>query len=37
MSLAYRVYPVGKAHLDLSGSVEELKANPRVREKYLEV
>jgi len=37
MSLADRVYLMGKAHIGFVGSTEELKANPQVREKYLEV
>ncbi len=37
LSLANRVYLMGKAHVGFSGSVEELKANPQAREKYLEV
>jgi len=37
MSLADRVYLMGKAHLGFTGSVEELNANPEVRAKYLEV
>jgi len=37
LSLADRVYLMGKAHVGFSGSVEELKANPQAREKYLEV
>ncbi len=37
LSLANRVYLMGKAHVGFSGTVEELKANPAVREKYLEV
>lgn len=37
MSLANRLYLMGKAHVGFTGTVEELKANPEVRAKYLEV
>ena len=37
MSLANRVYLMGKAHIGFGGTTEELEANPQVREKYLEV
>ncbi len=37
LSLAHRVYLMGKAHVGYSGSVEELKNNNEVRAKYLEV
>jgi len=37
MSLADRLYLMGKAHIGFVGSTEELRANPQVREKYLEV
>jgi branched-chain amino acid transport system ATP-binding protein len=37
MSLASRVYLMGKAYLGFSGTVEELDANPEIRAKYLEV
>jgi len=37
MSLAHRLYLMGKAHVGFTGTVEELKANPEVRAKYLEV
>ena len=37
LSLASRVYLMGKAHIGFKGSVEELKDNKQVREKYLEV
>jgi branched-chain amino acid transport system ATP-binding protein len=37
MSLANRVYLMGKAHIGFAGTTEELKANPQAREKYLEV
>lgn len=37
MSLANRVYLMGKAHIGFAGTVEELKTQPEVREKYLEV
>ena len=37
MSLADRVYLMGKAHLGFSGTIEELNAKPEVRAKYLEV
>ncbi|MCJ7833240.1 MAG: ABC transporter ATP-binding protein [Deltaproteobacteria bacterium] len=37
MSLAHRLYLMGKAHVGFTGTAEELKANPEVREKYLEV
>jgi len=37
MSLADRVYLMGKAHIGFAGTTEELKANPQAREKYLEV
>lgn len=37
MSLANRVYLMGKAHLGFSGTIEELNANPDIRAKYLEV
>jgi branched-chain amino acid transport system ATP-binding protein len=36
-SLANRIYLMGKAHIGFTGTTEELKANPQVREKYLEV
>jgi branched-chain amino acid transport system ATP-binding protein len=36
MSLAHRVYLMGKAFVGFSGSVEELTANPQARSKYLE-
>jgi branched-chain amino acid transport system ATP-binding protein len=37
MSLANRVYLMGKAHLGFTGTIEELDANPDIRTKYLEV
>jgi len=37
MSLAHRVYLMGKAYLAFSGTVEELDAQPEIRVKYLEV
>ena len=37
MSLASRVYLMDKARVGFSGTVEELDANPEIREKYLEV
>jgi branched-chain amino acid transport system ATP-binding protein len=37
MSLANRIYLMGKAHLAFTGTVEDLKAQPEIREKYLEV
>lgn len=37
LSLAERVYLMGKAHIGFYGTTEELKANPEVRAKYLEV
>jgi branched-chain amino acid transport system ATP-binding protein len=37
MSLAHRIYLMGKAHIGFQGTVEELNANPEIRAKYLEV
>ncbi len=37
MSLADRVYLMGKAHLGFSGTIEELEAQPDIRVKFLEV
>jgi branched-chain amino acid transport system ATP-binding protein len=37
MSLASRIYLMGKAHIGFSGTREELEANPEVRAKYLEI
>ena len=37
MSLADRVYLMGKAHIGFQGTVEELNANAEIRAKYLEV
>lgn len=37
LSLANRVYLMGKAHIGFNGSVEELRDNRQIREKYLEV
>ncbi len=37
MSLANRVYLMGKAHLGFAGTIEELEAQPEIRAKYLEV
>jgi branched-chain amino acid transport system ATP-binding protein len=37
LSLANRIYLMGKAHLAFSGTVEELNARPDIRQKYLEV
>ena len=37
MSLANRIYLMGKAHIGFSGSKEELEASPEIRAKYLEV
>jgi len=37
VSLADRLYLMGKAHIGFSGTKEELNANPQAREKYLEV
>ncbi len=36
MSLAHRVYLMGKAFVGFAGSIEELTANPQARTKYLE-
>jgi branched-chain amino acid transport system ATP-binding protein len=37
LSLAHRVYLMGKAHVGYQGTVEELRNNNDVRAKYLEV
>jgi branched-chain amino acid transport system ATP-binding protein len=37
LSLAKRIYLMGKAHIGFSGTKEELEANPEVKAKYLEV
>jgi branched-chain amino acid transport system ATP-binding protein len=37
ISLAKRVFVMSKARIDFSGTTEELEANPKIREKYLEV
>jgi branched-chain amino acid transport system ATP-binding protein len=37
MSLAHRVYLMGKAHVGFHGTVEELNAQPEIRARYLEV
>jgi len=37
MSLAHRIYLMGKAYLAFTGTVEDLDAQPEIREKYLEV
>jgi branched-chain amino acid transport system ATP-binding protein len=37
MSLANRIYLMGKAHIGFAGTTEELGAHPEMREKYLEV
>jgi len=37
LSLANRIYLMGKAHLAFTGTVEDLEAKPEIREKYLEV
>ncbi|MCG6911523.1 MAG: ABC transporter ATP-binding protein [Deltaproteobacteria bacterium] len=37
MSLADRIYLMGKAHIGFTGTIEDLNANPEMREKYLEV
>jgi branched-chain amino acid transport system ATP-binding protein len=37
MSLADRVYLMGKAHVGFTGTVEELNARPEIRARYLEV
>jgi len=37
MSLAHRIYLMGKAYLAFTGTVEELDAQPEIRKKYLEV
>jgi branched-chain amino acid transport system ATP-binding protein len=37
MSLADRIYLMGKAHIGFSGTKEELEVNPEMRAKYLEV
>ena len=37
LSLADRVYLMGKAHIGFTGTVAELEANPETKAKYLEV
>ena len=37
MSLAHRVYLMGKAHVGFSGTIEELNAQPEISARYLEV
>ncbi|MGA3086851.1 MAG: ABC transporter ATP-binding protein [Thermodesulfobacteriota bacterium] len=37
LSLASRIYLMGKAHIGFSGTQEELNADPQARAKYLEV
>jgi len=36
-SLADRMYLMGKAHIGFTGNVQDLEAQPEIREKYLEV
>ncbi|MGB9698676.1 MAG: ABC transporter ATP-binding protein [Thermodesulfobacteriota bacterium] len=37
LSLANRIYLMGKAHIGFAGTIWDLEANPEVRQKYLEV
>lgn len=37
LSLASRVYLMGKAHIGFVGTIKELETNPEIRQKYLEV
>jgi branched-chain amino acid transport system ATP-binding protein len=37
MSLSHRLYLMAKAHIAFSGTIEELNAQPEIRQKYLEV
>ena len=37
MSLAQRIYIMGKASLAFTGTAEELDARPDIRKKYLEI
>jgi branched-chain amino acid transport system ATP-binding protein len=37
MSLASRIYLMGKAHIGFAGTTKELEAHPEIKEKYLEV
>lgn len=37
MSLAHRVYLMGKAHVGFTGTVAELNARPDIRARFLEV
>lgn len=37
MSLANRIFLMGKAHIGFAGTMEELQARPEIKEKYLEV
>lgn len=37
LSLANRIYLMGKAHIGFMGTIKELEANPEARQKYLEV
>ena len=37
LSLANRIYLMGKAHIGFSGATEELQSQPEILEKYLEV
>lgn len=37
LSLASRVYLMGKAHLGFTGTVEDLEVHPEIRTKYLEI
>jgi ABC-type branched-subunit amino acid transport system ATPase component len=37
MSLSNRIYLMGKGYIGFKGTVEELNAQPEIREKYLEV
>jgi branched-chain amino acid transport system ATP-binding protein len=37
MSLANRVYLMGKAHVGFSGTKDDLDNSPEIREKYMEV
>ena len=37
LSLAHRVYLMGKAHIGFAGTIKDLEANPEAKAKYLEV
>ena len=37
LSLADRVYLMGKAHIGFAGTIAELETHPEARQKYLEV